>query len=69
MNWELMLLNGKAVATVDSLNTWFPIERLEGDCIVVRDVPGRHISRLGASLMTRGPIQSTQENFYNQCLT
>ncbi len=61
VNPELMLLNGEAVSTVDGLNTWFPIERMEADRILVKDVPGRHISRMGDSLMTRIPVHEPVE--------
>ncbi|MBI1191840.1 MAG: hypothetical protein GC205_01510 [Bacteroidetes bacterium] len=37
---------------------------MEGDRIVVRDVPGRHISRLGASLMTRVPVDQAVERIF-----
>lgn len=61
VNPELMLLDGEAVATVAGLNTWFPIESVEGDRILVRDFPGRHLSRLGVSLMTRVPVHDPVE--------
>lgn len=66
VNPELMLLDGNAVATVDGLNTWFPIEKLDGDRIMVREVPGRDIHRMGESLMIRIPTDEAVERILSR---
>jgi hypothetical protein len=65
-NPELMLLDSGNVATIDGLNTWFPIERLDGDKIIVKDVAGRHINQLCESLMTRIPVDEAVERILSR---
>lgn len=66
VNPELMLLDSAKIATVDGLNTWFPIERLDANKIIVKDMPGRDITKLGESLMIRIPVDEAVERILNR---